>query len=553
MKHLIPQTMTAVSVLALALAVGGCGSSSDDDVMAAPTPEEMRQAKMMECTDTGGRYETDGSCTTVDELIAEGAATAAETVCEDAGGRYETDGSCTDAVTVMAEQQAADEMTCTDAGGRYEADGSCTDAADLMAEAAATKAAGTKATAIATEASQPDDDGLGGADANHMLAITRDADGTEVMITVDGAVMGEPKFEEVMDLGGGSTMHVRAMDADDDGNVVEEVVIVSTDIEAPKAVAFAEFESMDGMTPQELGVSTDMTNDDPAVTFEALAVVESAAALVMSSAFAAGTAATLTFGGDDPNDDMDEAFEAAGTYNGAMGTYKCNGGANECTVTLDAMGMITGMGTGWIFTPDPGATSDQPNYDYLNYGFWLKRTTDADGVLTYNEVETFAGSSVVPSGNVGLVTGKADYEGGATGVYVRNVSTAGGSHSATSGHFTADASLTVYFGQVNDAEGDGTIAPNLLNALTGTVDKFMLAGEEENKWSVALKGDIVEGDGTASGSANGGGAAGTFSATFHGSVVEVGSVVPQPGSVVGEFNANFSNGSVAGGFGARKQ
>ena len=26
-----------------------------------------------------------------------------------------------------------------------------------------------------------------------------------------------------------------------------------------------------------------------------------------------------------------------------------------------------------------------------------------------------------------------------------------------------------------------------------------------------------------------------------------------PGSVVGEFNANFSNGSVAGGFGARKQ
>ena len=27
----------------------------------------------------------------------------------------------------------------------------------------------------------------------------------------------------------------------------------------------------------------------------------------------------------------------------------------------------------------------------------------------------------------------------------------------------------------------------------------------------------------------------------------------QPSSVVGEFDANFSNGSVAGGFGARKQ
>ena len=475
MKHLIPQTMTAVSVLALALAVGGCGSSSDDGVMAPPTPEEMRQAEMMECEDAGGRYETDGSCTRVDELIAEGAATAAEAVCEDAGGRYETDGSCTDAVTVMAEQQAADEMTCTDAGGRYEADGSCISAADLMAEAAATKAAGTKEMAIAAEAGQPDDDGLGGADAttNHMLAITRDADGTEVMITVAEAVMGEPKFEEVMDLGGGSTMHVRAMDADDDGNVVEEVVIVSTDIEAPKAVAFAKFENMDGTTPQELDVSTDTTNDEPDETFEALDVDGSEAAvreLVMSSAFAAGTAATLTFGGDDPNDDMDEAFEAAGFYNGAMGTYKCNG-ASDCTVMVDAMGMITDMSAGWIFTPDMDETSDQPNYDYLNYGFWLKRTTDADGVLTYNEVETFAGSSVVASGNVGLVTGKADYKGGATGVYVRNVNTAGGSHSATSGHFTADASLTVYFGQVEDANNKGTIAPNLLNALTGTVDK----------------------------------------------------------------------------------
>ena len=42
-----------------------------------------------------------------------------------------------------------------------------------------------------------------------------------------------------MDLGNGRTMHTRTMDADADGNVVTEVVIVSTDIEAPKATAFA--------------------------------------------------------------------------------------------------------------------------------------------------------------------------------------------------------------------------------------------------------------------------------------------------------------------------
>ena len=55
--------------------------------------------------------------------------------------------------------------------------------------------------------------------------------------------------------------------------------------------------------------------------------------------------------------------------------------------------LITGVSDGWVFTPDAGATSDVADADYLHYGFWLKRTTDEDGVLTYNEVETFAGSS----------------------------------------------------------------------------------------------------------------------------------------------------------------
>ena len=59
---------------------------------------------------------------------------------------------------------------------------------------------------------------------------------------------------------------------------------------------------------------------------------------------------------------------------------------------------------------------------------------------------------------------------------------------------------------------------------------------------------------------------GAFNATFYGdngSVIDHGRVTDvdgtcrminrsAPGSVVGEFDANFSNGSVAGGFGARK-
>ena len=153
MKHLIPQTMTAVSVLALALAVGGCGSSSDKD-MGGPTPAEMQAAaaaaaaaKAKECTDAGGVVETDGSCTSVADQIAAAAAAAAAAAtakaCTDGGGRSEADGSCTSAADV-AEEVA---MACTAAGGRSNADGSCTIAASLLTEAV-TAAAATKVTAI---------------------------------------------------------------------------------------------------------------------------------------------------------------------------------------------------------------------------------------------------------------------------------------------------------------------------------------------------------------------------------------------------------------------
>ena len=173
----------------------------------------------------------------------------------------------------------------------------------------------------------------------------------------------------------------------------------------------------------------------------------------------------------------------------------------------------------WIFIPADGATVDVADTDYLHYGFWLKRTTDSDGAITYNEVETFAGSSIDASGDVSTVRGSATYEGGATGVYVHNVTNPDGTEkSATSGHFTADVELTATFGQVPVSATDttGTIAPNLLNTVTGTIDNFDLSGHDEGPgWSVSLQGDITEGDGTASGTAKGGGEGdGSFTATF---------------------------------------
>lgn len=441
--------------------------------------------------------------------------------------------------------------------------------------AAITKSAETKEKEIADEAGQTTNFSRGGStrtdldgtttgtdatDDPYGLDISRDRDGTKIEIT-DAAMAGDddPKFMQMMDLGGGTTMHVR-----DNGKGVEEVVVVSTDIEAPEAVAFAMFENAAGTTTQTVTVRKDgetVDDDNPADSHDlaALAVADDSGtdtsnadtlALIMSSSFTANTAAALTFGGDDPADDEDAAFMTTGSYNGAMGTYTCAGGATDCTVSIGDKGKIIAISDGWIFTPVDGATSDQPDYDYLNYGFWLKRTTK-DGVTTYNEVQTFAGSSIAASSDVSSVTGTAEYSGDATGVYVHAMVNPDGTRaSATSGHFNADVNLTATFGQVT-VDGTDTIADNVVNTVTGTIDKFDLSGGEANEWTVALSGDIAAG-GVTGGMAKGGMGNGSLSATFHGPVTAVDGVVPKPHSVVGEFNAGFSNGSVAGAFGARE-
>ena len=416
--------------------------------------------------------------------------------------------------------------------------------------AAATKAAGTKETAITAEAAQTDDAGL--ADTVTMT-IARDSDGTTITFA-DTALAGDddPKFAMAEDLGDGRTMHVRAMDADDDGNVVEEVVVVSTDIDAPKATPFADVHMLD----------TNPNDATPPVN-QSVEIVAGNLEMIMTDGITAvGEGEITVLAAVEDNDqtpDVDEtvaAFETAATFAGAAGTLKC-AGATDCTVTLGAEGAITDFGTGWEFTPDADETVDVADTDYLHYGFWLQRTTDADGVLTYDEVQTFAGSSIAATGSVTQVTGSATYDGGATGVYVKNNeydSATGEVTDASSGHFTADASLTATFGQLNDDDNVGTIAPNLLNTLSGTIDGFELSGGEANEWSVNLQGDIDTVDGTASGAANGGGdPGGTFSATFHGPNEDADNDPIAPHTVVGEFNTNFGNGSAAGGFGARKQ
>ena len=309
--------------------------------------------------------------------------------------------------------------------------------AEIAAAAAVTKAADTKVTAIGGEAAQGDEDnpdaGIGGSVATggpttYSMTIERPSSGTEVTITdADNTGDDDPKFTQYMDLGHGRTMHTREMEATDDGDVVEEVVIVSTDIAAPKAVAFEKFEDAMGTATQVLDANPKTENG---MDHQSLEIDEVNLAMIATDGITATGAGTITLPAamEDntetaETDETVAAFETDATFNGSSGKLRCTGGT-DCTVTLDAEGKIMAFGENWIFTPDPKVTTDQADYEYLSYGFWLMKTTDEDGVLTYNEVETFAGAEGnPPTGDSDLagVVGSATYKGGSVGVYVKNV------------------------------------------------------------------------------------------------------------------------------------
>ena len=441
----------------------------------------------------------------------------------------------------------------------------CTPIVTGPTEEEVTKAAGTKRDAIKAEYDQNvggTNNGIGGDDGTYPP--TTDPVAGEYNLNIEhgkteivkeaAAADDNQTFTQAMDLGGGTTMHVLTMDADDDGNVVEEVVMVHTDIEAPTATAFA---MVTGQTLDARDLDTNAdgpdgdgnnANDFTALTLTSVGFGGTNLAKIMASAFdPVANVPSKSFAFDDAGTtNMDEAFEAPGTYNGAPGTYRCDGTA-ACTVVYTD-GEISEMTGTWVFTPDAGATSDVPDSEYLAYGFWLQRTTDKDGVLTYNEVETFAEArGQTATGGTSGITGSATYSGDALGVYVHSVHDPDGTEaSATSGHFTADVALTAYFGQTTKQD----IAPTLLNSITGTINNFMLSGHDTGPgWSVSLEKDTDTRDGTPSGVAKGGGAGGNYSATFYGGNTTDDEA---PDAIVGEFNAFFSNGSVAGGFGATK-
>ena len=243
-----------------------------------------------------------------------------------------------------------------------------------------------------------------------------------------------------------------------------------------------------------------------------------------------------------------------------------------------AEGKITMMAEVHFTPDDEDVTVSEADADYLHYGFWLKNTTK-DGETTYNEVETFAGAMGIgetTATDLAVVEGTAIYndKGGSVGVYVKNVlDVQANIVSATSGHFSADVELTAKFG------GNNVIANNQFT-IGGMITGFVLQHGETNDWNVTLgladfgnrgegnePGDSPPGSsghtnvfsGVATGDSTA--APGSWNGMFHGEAGDVDhdgdanttGINTQPVAVTGEFNANFTDGTAAGGFGVNKK
>ena len=316
------------------------------------------------------------------------------------------------------------------------------------------------------------------------------------------------------------------------GEAPEELVVY-TDIGAPEAVAF---------TPENLNRLAEVSGlTGDALPETGLAIETAYHPLVVSTSLAAASpngSATHRAQGTG----ADAGLTFTGTFAGGSGTYGCSGSA--CSVTLDDRGVATGMGGAWAFLPASGALAQIPDYEHLQFGWWL--SGNDDGPYAF---QTFAGSTgfVAGSGEVSAsMTGSATYRGSAAGIYASTDVSGGQVTKAESGAFTASATLTAhFFGALDAGEIGGEIA-SFRNA----------AGEALGDWHVTLvAADLSSGSASFAGASDGTvgpgtSGAGSWEGTFHGS--DGAESNARPSDVTGRFDAHFPGMHIAGAFGASR-
>ena len=322
-----------------------------------------------------------------------------------------------------------------------------------------------------------------------------------------------------------------------DGNAATTVVTY-TDIEAPADQAYSEYYS-----------------EADAGDRDAVQSANSAGVLTFDNRDLVGN--DVLFGADFSRLGTSTSMASRpGTFHGIPGTFACTSGG--CSITLNEDGQFSRAAGTWTFTPDEAPDGSSHivrgvvlDAEYMNLAYWLKSTEADDGTISY-EIGTLAqGNQPGGYGRTSSVMGSASYAGPATGVYTRKTFSPDGTPTpVAAGQFTANAELTAHFGQTT--EDGGSIAPNLLHSISGTVDTFKDSQGNliSDAWALKLgKSPINTRDGTFAGVATGTGAAGTWSGQFEGDNTDD----AIPSAATGVFHGHFLNGHVAGAFGAKKK
>ena len=434
--------LAACSIVALSAVMYGCVHNGGGDPAPMATPEEM-------CTDAGGRWNADMTCTSADELAAEelaeqrsaikmaiDAANTAVAAVDDDSTDAEVSAADTaiaaarkaimDAADVPAAEKAANTGTVNAIAGRLtDAKSSRTKAMDDAQSAADMAMAATAAKLYAGINVQADD--ATGTETDDVFAAYNSAD-TAIEVTIGtGTVAGtavtlsEDKDTTVAANHGWAGKRY----VDPVGGDMYEAVVYSN-VEAP--TQGRKFGSASPGTGADRAFEYTLNNDGVLTAAEADGVGGTGTTFVAGRVALSGvtrTAGTETFTLPDPNPGEATVITVPGSYHGVSGTYSCDttDGTSTCMAAVAAEGFtLSGTGT-WTFKPgDANArVMDSVDTAYASYGWWIKKA-EKDGPFTASAFVDFKGEA----GTVDiadLVAGTATYMGGAAGKYALASST----------------------------------------------------------------------------------------------------------------------------------
>ena len=263
----------------------------------------------------------------------------------------------------------------------------------------------------------------------------------------------------------------------------------------------------------------------------------------------------------------DRAGDTAGlsvTMFGLPGTLYCQPGpctvkngklyGGERTAFDSRIGETVTYTPQWRFTPsnpvidryiadsaNPGSYKVETGY--VNYGYWISVDTADPPVTSVNIYAEAAANTntasldlAFPSTDNPKEGSTAKYSGSALGVASRQQGIESGTTTYASGEFTADVSLTATFGAT------ATLAGKVYNFRGNVADSRWVANLGATNLDAAA--NFGGTPGTVTGDT--GATAGAWTAQGYGTAAK------RPSGFFGTFNANFANGSAAGGYEATR-